>query len=134
MEYSDDEKNELSYELAIQYDKRTFCEYYISLIKTKHNFIFTFFYNNDYNSKIIKIDNFFISFSMDYTMNGLFFDDDTMHKIYETKGSFNFEYQLPKIIYSSLISMALDSILKLLAFSNDDIIDLKQSESIDNIS
>jgi hypothetical protein len=63
MEYSDDEKNELSYELAIQYDKRTFCEYYISLIKTKHNFIFTFFYNNDYNSKIIKIDNFFISFS-----------------------------------------------------------------------
>ena len=29
MEYINDELNELSYELALQYDKRTFCQYYI---------------------------------------------------------------------------------------------------------
>ena len=56
MKYTDDEKNLLSYNLAKQYDDRTFCEYYISLLKTKHAFIFSFFQNNDYNSKIIKID------------------------------------------------------------------------------
>ena len=60
MEYTDDEKNGFTYELALQFDKRTFCECYISFIKTKHNFIFAFFLNNDYNSKIIKIDIFFI--------------------------------------------------------------------------
>ena len=41
-----------------------------------------------------------------YTVNALFFNDDTMHNIYENKGSFDLEYQLPTTIYSSLISMA----------------------------
>jgi hypothetical protein len=55
MAFNDDELNQLSYELALKYDNRTYCEYYSSLIKTKHNLIFSFCYNNDYNSKIIKI-------------------------------------------------------------------------------
>ena len=55
MDYTDDEINELPYNLALQFDKRTYCQYYISLIKTKHNLIFSFFYDKDYNSKIIKI-------------------------------------------------------------------------------
>ena len=33
IEYIDDEINELSYDLATQYDKRNFCQYYISLVK-----------------------------------------------------------------------------------------------------
>ena len=67
MEYKDDEKNELSYDLALLYDRRTYCTYYISLLKAKHNFINSFFNNDDYNSPIIKIDIFFISFSICYT-------------------------------------------------------------------
>ena len=133
MKYTDDEKNLLSYNLAKQYDDRTFCEYYISLLKTKHAFIFAFFQNNDYNSKIIKIDIFIISFAIYYTINALFFDDNTIHKIYENKGSFNIEYQLPKIIYSSLISIVLNKILNLLALSNDDIIKLKHIKSKNGI-
>ena len=112
MEYIDDEKNELEYELAIEYDKRTYCEYYISLLKTKHNFINSFFYNNDYNSKIIKIDIFILGFVIDYTANALFFDDNSMHKIYESKGLFSLEYEITKILYSSLITMGLNTILK----------------------
>ena len=133
MGYTDDEKNELSYELAIQYDKRTYLEYYISLFKTKHNFVNSFFYNNDYNSKIIKIDIFFIGFVIDYTANALFFDDDSMHRIYISKGSFNIEYEITKIVYSSLITMALNTVLKLLALSNDAIIEFKQMKSSNNI-
>ena len=49
MEYKNDEKNSLSYDLAIQYDKRTYCEYYISLLKAKHLLIFSFFTSDDYN-------------------------------------------------------------------------------------
>jgi len=125
--------NGLDYELALKSDKRNYFDYYISLIKTKHDLIYTFCYNKDYNIQIIKIDIFLISFTIEYTINSLFFDDDTMHKIYETKGSFNFLYQLPSIIYSTLISIALNSILKLLAFSNDAILDFKQDKSIDNL-
>ena len=43
MDYNDDELNILSYELAKLYDKRTYWQYYISLIKSKHIFIFSFF-------------------------------------------------------------------------------------------
>ena len=114
MEYNNDELNELEYDLALQYDKRTYCIYYISLLRTKHDLIFAFFNNNDYNSNIIKMDLFFIEFAIGYAINALFYNDNLMHKIYEDKGSFDFIYQLPKTIYSSLISMILNWILKFL--------------------
>ena len=56
MEYTDEEINELSYNLALQNDKRTFCQYYISLVKTKHNLMFALLNNTDFNSIMIKID------------------------------------------------------------------------------
>ena len=59
---------------------------------------------NDYNSKIIKMFLFFFSFALDFTVNAIFFSDDTMHKIYEDKGKFDFLYQVPQIIYSTIIS------------------------------
>ena len=63
-EFIDQEKNEFDYHLAIKYDKRKYIQYYISLLKTQHEFIFAFFQNNDYNARIIKIDFFFITFVM----------------------------------------------------------------------
>ena len=123
--YTDDEINDLSYELAIKSDKRSFFEYYISLLKTKHDIFFSFCYNKDYNARILKIDLFFLGFTMSYVINGLFFTDETMHKIYEDKGSFDFIYQFPKTIYSTIISLVLDYIIKLLALSNDVILDFK---------
>ena len=134
MEYINDELNELPYNLALQYDTRTFCQYYISLLRIKQTLIFSFYYNNDYNSKIIKIDLFFVGFSIFYTIEALFYNDDTIHNLYETKGSYGIENQLPKIIYSSIISMALNTLLKLLALSNDSIIKFKQSKNKDDIN
>ena len=133
MEYNDEEKNNLKYELALRYDKRTYFEYYLSLLKTKHPFVFSFCYNKDYNSKIIKIDLFFINFISNYFINALFFNDNTMHKIYEDEGSFNIVYQLPQIIYSSLISNILDILLKLFALSEGDILDYKNDKSKQNL-
>ena len=126
--YNNDEINELSYELALTYDKRTYCQYYGNLLKSKHSLIFAFCNNEDYNSKIIKIDLFFIEFSLNYVINALFFDDETMHKIYIDKGSFDLETQIPLTIYSYLISIVLDTPLAFLALSNDSIINFKQNK------
>ena len=134
LEYNDDEINSLPYDLALEYDKRSYCQYYISLIKTKHNFFFSFIYYRDYNSKIIKIDLFFIGFTINYTINALFYNDDTMHNIYINKGSFDIEYQLPKIVYSSLIGIILETFMKMLALSNDDIIEFKQNKKNKNVN
>ena len=77
---------------------------------------------------------FFIGFSIEYTVNGLFFNDDIMHKIYKSKGEFGLENQIPIIVYSTLISMILNSPLNFLALSNDIIINFKQDNTKNNIT
>ena len=52
-----------------------------------------------------------------------------MHNIYESKGSFGIEYQLPKIVYSSLISMILKTLLNFLALSNSGILKFKEDKN-----
>ena len=124
--YNDTELNKLKYEDALLKDKRTYCQYFFSLLKKEHLLIFSFYCNdNDYNSQIIKIFLFFFYFSMNLFVNALFFDDDTIHRIYEDKGDFNFIYQLPQIIYSSLISDAINIIIKFLSLSEEGILKLK---------
>ena len=134
MEYNDKEINEFTYEHALKYDKRNYIQYYFSLLKTKYILIFTFYTSNDYNSKIVKIDLFFIGFVSNYAINALFFNDDNMHKIYEDYGKFDILYQLPQIIYSYLISSVFDYLLNLLGLSEDDIIDFKKIRKKLNIS
>jgi len=123
------ELNELKYKQALKYDKRTYYEYYFSLIKTKHPLFFSFLPLLDFNSRIIKIFLFFFNFSITFTVNALFFSDETMHKIYEDGGDFNFIYNIPQILYSSLISGFIDAIIKMLALSESNFIKFKKIKS-----
>ena len=66
-------------------------------------------------------------------MNALFFNDKTMHKIYEDKGSFDLIYQLPQIIYSSIISGIFKFLLTKLALSEGLILNFKNSRNIIDI-
>ena len=96
--------------------------------------IFSFYSNDkDYNSPIIKSFLFFFLFYVHFTVNALFFNDNTMHKIYEDEGSFNFIYQLPQIIYSTLVSMALGLLLQLLALPENDILEYKKDKNKNNL-
>lgn len=51
-----------------------------------------------------------------------------MHKIHIDGGSYNLIYQLPQIIYSSIISSILSYIIKLLGLSESNILQLKNSK------
>ena len=51
-----------------------------------------------------------------------------MHKIYADKGKYNFLYQIPQILYSTIISRVIDESIKTLALSQDDISELKQEK------
>ena len=128
MKFNDTELNLLLYQEAIILDKRTFCQYYASLIKTRHIIVFSFCYNKDYNSRIVKIFLFFFTFTVNYTINALFFNDDTMHKIYEDGGKFNLFYQIPQILYSSIISSLLIIVVKMLALSEKNILKIKSAK------
>ena len=125
--YNDFELNSLKYQMAVKIDKRTFIEFYISLIKRRQIFIFTFFINNDYNSRCIKISLFLIALSLDYAVNTLFYNDTTMHKLYIDEGQYNFIYRIPNILYTTLISNIISGILEYLSLSEDDIIEIKNN-------
>ena len=124
------ELSSLSYKDALKLDSRSYCEYYFSSLKYNHPILFSFGLYDDYNSKIIKIFLFFFSFCLDLTINALFFTDDTMHKIYQDKGEFNFLYQIPQIIYSTIISKFIDALIKNFSFTQENIVRLKQKRKI----
>ena len=128
-ELNDYEKNNLPYEKAKIYDKRTYLQYYLSLLRLKQLIIFSFCLSTDYNLKSVKINLFFLTFGLNLTVNALFFNDSTMHKIYTDEGSYNFLFQLPQIIYSLLISVFIKSILSLLSLTEKIIVEFKQKET-----
>ena len=53
-----------------------------------------------------------------------------MHKIYIDEGSFNINYQIPQIIYSTLISGVINAIIKFLSLSEKKVIELKKIKDI----
>ena len=128
---NDEEMNSLGYEEAIKLDKRTYFQYYKSLIKKKQLIIFTFFSSNDYNLLTLKISLFIVSFALFLTINGFFFNDKSMHKIYQNKGSYNLLYQIPKIFYSSVVSSIVNILLKNLSLSEKSLLEIKQEKDLE---
>ena len=129
------ELNSLLYEKALIYDKRTYIQYYISLLRKKHLLLFSFYITDkDYNSQIIKMFLFFFFFSVTFTINALFFNDNTMHKIYIDEGEFNLIYQIPQIIYSTLISSVTGSLIKYLALTEKIILTIKEVKKLDDLN
>ena len=124
--FNDEELNSLSYKEAIEYDKRTYIQYYWALIKKKQLILFTFVLNNDYNIFTIKLALFLFSFSLYFCVNTLFFEDKTMHKIYINKGKLSILYQIPIILYSTIISSVISVIIKIFALSEKEILKIRK--------
>ena len=130
--FNDDELNSLEYNYALNIDYRNYLQFYYSLIKQTQLIIFTFFIN-DYNLFLLKIALFLISLALFFFMNALFFRDDSLHKIYEDEGKYDFIYQIPKMLYSTIISQAISFLLEKLSLSQDEILELKAIGDIEKI-
>ena len=122
---NDYELNTLNYINALKYDKRTCSEYYISLIRTKHPILFGFCPIKDYNTIIIKSNIFFLSFSVYYAMNFVFFNEKVIHKIYEDGGKYDFVYFLPQISMAFALSHIVYIIIRLIFLSERNVLKIK---------
>ena len=134
LQFYDSELNSLSYRLALIFDKRTYINYYISLIKTKHPLIFSFFPNTDYNIIILKISILLLSFAIYFAINTLFFNDSVIHEIYENEGKYNISSQIPKIIYSFIISHIICMLLKYFSLPEKQLLILKYETTLKNVN
>jgi len=124
--FTNEELNALPYDLAYSYDKRSYFQYYFSLLKQKHLILFTFFNNQDYNIFILKLSLFLSSFALYFAVNALFFTDDTMHNIYKQNGNAGIISQISNIFYSTIISCVINIIIKKLGLSYNDMIAIKK--------
>ena len=121
----EEEINNLSFLDALHMDFRTFGQYYWSLLKAKQLIIFTFINNKDNNIRVVKICLFILSFTIYFTINTFFFNDESIHKIYKNKGEFNIPAQLMQIAISSTISVVLNMIIKYFSLSQKHILKIK---------
>jgi len=129
--YNDYELNTISFETALEIDKRTFLEFYFSLIKLKNILIFTFNKKKDYNPYIIKICLFLFMLAILIFTNALIFNDSAMHEIYINK-KYRLSYFFPQIIYAIIICSIINDIIKIYSLSQKDILEIKhvQNKSI----
>ena len=76
---------------------------------------------------------FFFYFSVHLTVNALFFTDGTMLTIYNDEGHFNFIYQISQIIYSSLISVIINILVKFLALTEKSVLVIKREKEVNDL-
>ena len=83
---------------------------------------------------MIKICLFFLYFALYLLTNTIFFNDSTLHKIYEDGGSFNFIYNLSNIIYSSIIASLIYALVRKLTLTSQDILKIKHEKQKHNLN
>ena len=71
-----------------------------------------------------------MSFSLYMTVNAFFFTDYTMHLIYTNNGKLDLLQHIPQIIYSSLITTTINTILKQLSLSENNLLIIKQTKHL----
>ena len=132
--FNDYELNTMSFDDALKFDKRTYKQYYFSLLRTKHYILFSFVPIEDYNAMIIKVFLFFLSFVLYYDLNTLLFIPLIIHKIYLVHSSGYILYQIGNIIISNIICYILDKIIKCVSLSQENILELKNiNTALNNI-
>ena len=107
----------LGFKTSIKYDKSTFWEYYLFLLKYHQLIIFTFITRSDNNLKIIKISLFIFSLNLYLVFSAIFFNDNTFTYVYRHNGSFNFIKNIPKSIFSSVCCGLIKTLLNKLSLS-----------------
>jgi hypothetical protein len=126
IKYIDEELNRMDYKEALMYDHRNYWQYYLSLLKKKHMILLTFASINDYNVFLLKFSLFVLSIALFFALNTLFFRDSTMRQIFADRGKYNFLYQIPQVLYSTIISSLMTFILKKLSLSQNELIAIKR--------
>ena len=122
---NDYELNAADYDTAKNKDKRSFLQYYWSLIKSKQICIFTFYTSDDYNIKSIKIALFILFVAFYFAFTALFFNDSIMRSIYIYKGNTNAAVHIPNIILSSICSLIMMYIVRFVSLSERDVTKIK---------
>ena len=127
----EEELQEMDYEDAIIYDKRSYIKIYWSSLVNSQIILGTFFTDNNLNLLIIKISFLFCIFQISFFLNALFYTDDYISDAYHNNGVLDFVSGLPKSIYSVLVTLIISNLLKMLSNSKNELKKLIKEKSKD---
>ena len=121
-----DELNYLEYQYALLFDKRSFCEVYISVLKKQNILILCLSYcSKDYNLWILKFSFLMFQLAIFITVSAFFFTDNALNNIYENKNKFDIPFMVRQLALTFLICQGLNIIFKLLMITDNLILRMK---------
>ena len=119
------EFNNLEYEQASEYDRRSFCRTYISVLMREELVLFTFFSCKDYNLFYVKIARFFILACTSMAFNALFFFHKTMYKKQDIEENWTFVQKLPQLLFVLVANHIIEVYLCYLSMTDSAIYKIK---------
>ena len=124
--------NELPFEEAIKYDKRSFCGYYRNILFYSHIILTVFFRRNDFNLFTVKLGLLFMTIPISLTMNIFFFTSESIKVSYlkSTKNLSAFWSHIDNTIYSSLLSNILLTLLRLICLTHNSVRQLRKLRDV----
>ena len=121
----DYELNHLNYLDALEFDKRSCCRIYYSLLKRGQNIISTCFSLNDYNLFYVKMAKFILVIANLMAMNAFLFADKSFHKLFISGVHYYISYQILQILLSVVITYVIEVILCFLTMTDRHIYEIK---------
>ena len=113
---------ELDYEEAIIYDKRSFLKIYLGFLVDSQIILGTFFTDNNLDLFVIKLSFLVCTFQISFFFNALFYTDEYISDAYHNDGILDFFSGLPKSIYSFIAALITTNLLRMLSSSKNELI------------
>ena len=117
----DEDLQEMDYEHAIVYDKRSCLRVYWSYLVETQIILGTFCTENYLTLFVIKLSFFVFTFQISFFLNAFFYTDEYISDAYHNDGVLDFFSGLPKAIYSLLATMVITSLLNILSNSKNEL-------------
>ena len=121
LSYNDEDLQDMDYELAIVYVKRSFLRIYWTFLVDTQIILGTFCTENYLNLLVIKLSFFIFTFQISFFLNAFFYTDEYVSDAYHNDGVLDFISGLPKSIYSFIATLITTNLLKMLSNSKSEL-------------
>ena len=117
----DDELQDMEFNEAIIYDKRSYFRMYWSFLVDSHIILGTFCTKNYLHLFVIKLSFLIFNFEINFFLNAFFYTDEYISDAYHNDGVLDFISGLPKSIYSFVATLITTNLLRMLSNSKSEL-------------
>ena len=114
-EFLKTDPEDMDYDDALRRDKRSFCRYYLEKIQSQQILVDTFFYKEYLKPRPIKIMLFLLQIELYFFINGLFYNEEYITKIFELQkdsiGNKTWRF-LDNLFYAFLVGVIINYVIE----------------------